>query len=94
MSETPMTRNFQAGDSVLHRPSGETWLLACDQERSYVYPAGWPECRASAADCVLVEAASEAERLATLGAVSHSIGIRASLARQQLADATRKDGSQ
>ena len=51
---------FRAGDTVKHLQSGETWLLACDQDREWVLPAGWPESMGRAEDCVLIQAASDA----------------------------------
>jgi len=45
----------KAGDTVLHRPTGETWVLLRVKD-GYVYPAGWPQSRAREKDCELVEA--------------------------------------
>ena len=53
---------FRAGDHVQHFGSGETWVLACDQEGDEVVPAGWPESCAPAAHCRLVKAATDDER--------------------------------
>ena len=76
---------FRAGDTVKHGPSGETWTLACDQERDWVMPAGWPESFGRASDCVLVKAASDADRLEMLDLVSqHSErSYRSALASRQ-----------
>ncbi len=57
---------FRAGDVVLHRPSGEKWTLACDEERAEVICCGWPESYAKAADCTLLRAATDEDRLVTL----------------------------
>ena len=88
MSERKQRAPFRAGDVVKHAPSEETWVLACDQDGDAVMPAGWPESRADAADCTLVKAASDEERLKMLRDVSaHKGGMsyRRSLARHQLA---------
>jgi hypothetical protein len=51
---------LRAGDVVLHRPTGEHWLLAyAVMERNEVAACGWPPSRAKADDCVLLEAASD-----------------------------------
>ncbi len=77
-------RSFRAGDEVLHRPTGETWLLICDEENGVVAPGGWPDTRASASDCELVRAASDDERLETLGVASKSGHSARSTAARQL----------
>jgi hypothetical protein len=85
-ARTPPTQ-FRAGDTVKHGPTGETWLLACDQEREDVLPAGWPETLAKASDCTLVEAATDEQRLGTLQSTQGCEGYRGSVARRQLAAA-------
>jgi len=48
---------IERGDEVLHRPTGEAWVVkraGTDSEGEYVEPAGWPPCRARAVDCDLV----------------------------------------
>lgn len=85
---------FKAGDTVKHGPTGETWVLACDQDRREVLPAGWPETVAKAEDCVLVESASDTERLAMLRRVAGSGSYRGSVARLQLATAVAPAASQ
>lgn len=92
--ETAEGRTFKAGDVVKHGPTGETWTLACDQERDEIQWCGWPEGFAKAADCTLIKAASDEERMEMLEMVSKSrgdhgeIGWRASTAMHQL-DASR-----
>lgn len=88
---------FRAADVVKHAPSGETWVLACDQDREYVIAAGWPETMAKAADCTLVTAASDVERLAMLTRASsrspgHGSSYRRSLAQHQLTDSQTTGG--
>lgn len=47
---------IKAGDSVLHRPTGETWyLLGVNKRHGKVCVAGWPPTIADLADCDLVE---------------------------------------
>ncbi|HEX4347581.1 MAG TPA: hypothetical protein VHZ73_08410 [Vicinamibacterales bacterium] len=76
---------FRAGDTVKHTPTGEMWILACDQEDNKVLPAGWPESLAKATDCALVEAATDAERLAMLTNAAISGGYRGAVASSQFA---------
>lgn len=61
---------FHAGDTIKHAPTGETWILACDQQDNDVMPAGWPETLAKATHCRLVKAATDEERLSMLRTVS------------------------
>lgn len=53
---------FRAGDHVRHLPSGEAWVLACDEERGEVVCCGWPETSAKAADCELLTSTSDEGR--------------------------------
>lgn len=75
---------FRAGDIVQHAPSGETWILACDQQGNDVIPAGWPESMARAAHCRLVKAGTDLERVKMLRLAAKSGGQRASWAQTQL----------
>jgi hypothetical protein len=52
-------KKIRAGDAVLHRPSGERWLVAAVNDQGDLYCAGWPCTRASIEDCDLVEATSD-----------------------------------
>lgn len=93
---------FRAGDIVLHKPSGEEWQLACDEDRGEVLPCGWPACIAEAADCTLAKAATDDERTKMLSewAGGHSrnlFDIRVVLAERQwhnnqLTDGGKTDG--
>lgn len=56
-------KKIRAGDAVLHRPSGERWLVAAVNDQGDLYCAGWPCTRAEVADCDLVEATSEERHL-------------------------------
>lgn len=80
---------FRAGDRVKHAGTGETWVLACDQQDNDVLPAGWPETLAKATHCRLVEAATDAARREMLTRVSQArpgvdSGRRSRLAAAQL----------
>lgn len=66
----PCTPAFRAGDKVHHGPTGETWTLSCDQYLDRVIPMGWPETLASAAECTLIEAATDQKRLEILRQVA------------------------
>lgn len=92
---------LRAGDHVFHMPSGETWVLACDEEGGEVMPMGWPETYAKAEHCRLTEAATDEARIASLEAVSKSHGDRGESSRRsrraayqlQLEAASRQVGS-
>lgn len=83
-------RQFLADDAVFHAPSGETWVLACDQDGEHVVAAGWPETRAYASDCTLKRVATPESRLKMLRQAAASKGdhggysYRRSLAASQL----------
>jgi len=63
--DTTMPTGVRCGDTVFHRPTGETWLVAyVDGER--LAWAGWPEGYAHVGDCLLVEKASDAEHRAAV----------------------------
>ena len=59
---------FRTGDSILHKPSGETWVCAwADPETGYLSWLGWPpNGEALIADCELVRAVDDAEHRAVL----------------------------
>lgn len=52
---------MRTGDTVYHRPSGETWLVAAVwPERDELAWCGWPDGRARMSDCDLVGACGDA----------------------------------
>lgn len=51
---------IRTGDVVLHRPSGEQWLVAYAED-GYVCCCGWPESLARIEDCERVQACSDEE---------------------------------
>lgn len=83
----PPAQVVRAGDTVLHRPSGETWTVA-SVEGLHFYACGWPETRALLSDAELVEACTDEEHEDTLRRVAASDGNgsgRAVAARRELA---------
>ena len=82
---------FRAGDYIQHQPSGEEWVLACDEEpygdTTDVICCGWPETIARGEHCMLVEAASDERRLDYLQRVAKQCAgqLRGSRAASQLA---------
>lgn len=57
MSEHSMT-DIRTGDTVLHQPTGETWVVAwCAGEE--LAPCGWPLCYAKREHCSLLKKASD-----------------------------------
>lgn len=54
---------WRTGDHVVHRPTGETWVVAyVDGDR--LSWCGWPEGRADVADCERVHVATDDEHAA------------------------------
>ena len=51
---------MRTGDTVLHRPSGEAWLVAYVDGPDLAW-FGWPEGFARVDDCELVKACSDEE---------------------------------
>lgn len=59
---------IEIADTVIHRPSGEEWVVARVTEK-HVYPAGWPPCRADLSDCILTSKATPEQRDKMLNAL-------------------------
>ena len=64
---------IEIADIIFHKPSGEEWVVAKVNEQ-YLWPAGWPCCRAKLKDCELRKKASEGERNLLLNAL-HKLPI-------------------
>lgn len=58
-------RMIDTGDTVLHKPTGERWVVAFVQNGRLSW-CGWPEGTADLADCELVEAATDERRVRLL----------------------------
>lgn len=86
---------IDAGDTVKHGPTGETWVVAVVRD-DRLMPCGWPESLAEIQDCTLVEKATpeaRTEMLRTWAEMRPDQGqtdLRTSYARQALADARAK----
>lgn len=51
---------LRTADVVLHKPTGETWLVAyAEEDGKHLMPCGWPPSRASVSDCFVLERASD-----------------------------------
>lgn len=74
---------FRAGDSVLHGPSGETWVVAY-VDGEYMAWCGWPEGEAQVRDCTLVTAVSDTDHIAWLVDIAKANGKRGRKARAAL----------
>lgn len=62
---------LRTGDDVQHRPTGEVWVVAIDEDdNGDIMWCGWPEGWAKASDCTLIKAATDEERLELLIEVS------------------------
>lgn len=64
--------SIRTGDTVIHKPTGEEWLVAGVDNGQLMW-CGWPEGSADLADCELVESASDQasmELLQTLAAMT------------------------
>ena len=59
MSEAKV--DIDTGDSVLHRPTGEKWVVACVQGNDLSW-CGWPAGYAKLSDCELLEKATPEAR--------------------------------
>lgn len=51
---------FRTGDTILHKPSGETWTVAWGDDREVIC-CGWPESFADASDCEMLQTATDEE---------------------------------
>lgn len=76
---------IDTGDAVLHRPSGETWLVAYVRN-GYVCCCGWPESLAKVEDCELTRKATPEKRMELLEKMKTTEGSRGAYARQRLAE--------
>lgn len=52
---------IDTGDTVYHRPTGETWIVA-GVDGAYLWPVGWPPGRANLTDCVPLGKASPEQK--------------------------------
>ncbi len=62
---------MRGGDTVKHRPSGETWVVAYVDGDSLSW-FGWPYGEAKIADCELVEACSDSQHVKGLRRLADS----------------------
>lgn len=78
--------HIDAGDHVLHSPSGERWIVAYVRGDRLAW-CGWPQGEAELADCTLVKKATPSERRALLLEIAggRSDDERVSFARHRLA---------
>ena len=81
---------IRAGDTVKHRPSGETWDVSATRDQDLI-PAGWPESIAIIIDCELLTAADDEQHLKMLLEVlsSKGNGLRYVWARSNFIEALR-----
>jgi len=77
---------MDTGDTILHGPTGETWIVAFANDRE-VCCVGWPCSLAKRSDCTLVRAAPASERDKLLRDMANMNGadIRRSYAKDRLA---------
>ena len=62
---------IDTGDIVLHRPTGENWVVARVDGNKLAW-LGWPPGWGDLADCVLVKKASNGERHSHLASLAKS----------------------
>jgi hypothetical protein len=60
---------MRAGDTVLHKPTGEEWLVAYVEGDDLAW-CGWPDGLARTGDCELVRACSDEEHVRRLRALA------------------------
>ncbi len=65
--------SVRTGDTVLHRPSGETWLVACVRGDCLAW-CGWPEGEARLADCELLSSATDTQHWEWVERIAKSAG--------------------
>lgn len=79
------SKAIRAGDSVLHKPTGETWVVAAmSPDGTELVCCGWPESIAKVADCELKGRATDDDHyriLSNVAAVCHD-QLRGSWAKQ------------
>ena len=76
--------SIRTGDTVLHKPSGEKWLVAYVQGE-YLAWCGWPEGEAKLADCELVRACTDEQHWKSVREIAASAsGARARWAQWYL----------
>ena len=80
---------WRAGDHVLHRPSGETWVLAY-VDGDHLAWCGWPAGEAKISDCELVRRATDDEHTRLLRDLAKGEDKRASRARSAISQPERK----
>lgn len=68
---------INCGDHVLHRPTGETWLVAAADDERLMW-CGWPEGTAPIDDCVVVRRATPEQ--------SRKLHLELTGARRRMAD--------
>lgn len=91
----------RCGDTVFHRPTGETWVVAY-AEGEYLAWFGWPDGLAKLSDCEVKERCSDEEhakavdeervrRLAEdIASIHAPLGSRGPLWREHVAEITRR----
>lgn len=78
--------DIDTGDTVYHKPSRETWRVACVRGDRLSW-CGWPEGQANLADCELVQKAAPGEKeklLQTLADMNNQDDHRCRFARYEL----------
>ena len=60
-TDRPMELTIDTADSVLHGPTGETWVVAYVEGDRLAW-CGWPEGEANLADCTLTKKATPGQR--------------------------------
>lgn len=80
---------IDTGDSVFHKPTGETWLVAFVEDGRLSW-CGWPEGWANLSDCELTQKATEEQRdklLRKMAAMPYPEDSRCRYAQRRLANA-------
>jgi len=66
---------IRTGDRVLHRPSGEHWLVAYVQDDRLAW-CGWPEGEARLEDCELERSCTDEQHWKLVEEIAHSASGR------------------
>lgn len=78
-----MKTGIDTGDTVLHNPTGEKWIVAYVRGGDVV-PCGWPLTLAKLVDCELIEKATDGVRYELLQEMSNLQDQRGLFARNTL----------
>lgn len=85
---------MRTGDIVFHRPTGETWTVACVRDDRLSW-CGWPEGTADLVECDLLQECSDDDHWRLVEEIAQVRGDhRGEMCRRLLADKTLQTSKQ